>query len=96
MIIVNSSAGVREAPCYGVPTINIGNRQNKRFKHASIIDVDYSSLEILEAIKNNWAKDFSDNKVNQFGSGDSAKKFISSIADEVFWSTPIQKMLADD
>jgi UDP-N-acetylglucosamine 2-epimerase (hydrolysing) len=96
MIIGNSSAGVREAPCYGVPTINIGNRQNKRFKHASIIDVDYSSLEILEAIKNNWAKDFSDNKVNQFGSGDSAKKFISSIADEVFWSTPIQKMLADD
>lgn len=96
MIIGNSSAGVREAPCYGVPTINIGNRQNKRFKHASIIDVDYSSLEILEAIKNNWAKDFSDNKVNQFGSGDSAKKFISSISDEALWSTPIQKMLADD
>ena len=96
LIIGNSSAGVREAPCYGVPTINIGNRQNKRFKHVSIIDVDYSRLEILEAIKNNWAADFSDNKVNQFGSGDSAKKFISCIEDKAFWSTPIQKKSSDD
>lgn len=96
MIIGNSSAGVREAPCYGVPTINIGNRQNKRFKHVSIIDVDYSRLEILEAIKNNWATDFSDNKVKPFGSGDSTKKFISVIEDDTIWSTPIQKTFSND
>ena len=30
LIIGNSSAGVREAPFYGVPTVNIGTRQHRR------------------------------------------------------------------
>ena len=29
-IIGNSSSGIIEAPFYGVPTVNLGNRQNKR------------------------------------------------------------------
>lgn len=36
-IIGNSSVGIREAPVYGVPTINLGTRQNKRFEYSSII-----------------------------------------------------------
>jgi UDP-N-acetylglucosamine 2-epimerase (hydrolysing) len=96
VIVGNSSAGIREAPCYGIPSINIGDRQNKRFRHVSIIDVDYSRQEILDAIENNWNADFSGNKVNQFGSGDSAEKFISSIEDEAFWSRSIQKTVFDD
>ena len=31
LIIGNSSAGIREAPVFGVPTINIGTRQNNRY-----------------------------------------------------------------
>ncbi len=37
-VIGNSSAGVREAPYYGVPTINIGSRQNKRAMADSILN----------------------------------------------------------
>jgi UDP-N-acetylglucosamine 2-epimerase (hydrolysing) len=33
-IVGNSSAGIREAPVYGVPTINIGSRQLNRFTHS--------------------------------------------------------------
>ena len=33
MIVGNSSSGVHEAPFYGVPTINIGNRQKKPCKN---------------------------------------------------------------
>ena len=37
-IIGNSSAGIREAPFYNVPTINIGTRQHGRGKDDSIIN----------------------------------------------------------
>jgi UDP-N-acetylglucosamine 2-epimerase (hydrolysing) len=40
-IIGNSSAGIREAPYYGLPIINIGTRQQNRAVHADIVDVDF-------------------------------------------------------
>ena len=36
IIVGNSSAGIREAPVYGIPVINIGSRQNRRFEHSSL------------------------------------------------------------
>ena len=36
LIIGNSSSGIIEAPYFGVPTINIGSRQNNRAKIKSI------------------------------------------------------------
>ena len=35
-ILGNSSAGVREAPHFGVPAINLGSRQNNRVRCASV------------------------------------------------------------
>ena len=51
-IIGNSSAGIREAPYYGIPIINIGTRQHNRAIHADIINVDYSVKSIIETLKN--------------------------------------------
>ncbi len=52
-IIGNSSAGVREAPYYGLPIINIGTRQQNRALNADIINVDYQVESIQDAFKNN-------------------------------------------
>ena len=49
-IIGNSSSGIMEAPYFGVPTINIGTRQNKRAKLKSIFNCDYSVKAILKII----------------------------------------------
>lgn len=49
-IIGNSSAGVREAEVYGVPTIDIGSRQKNRYKNNEIIHVNPERGEILSAI----------------------------------------------
>src|SRR5690606_39196959 len=49
-IIGNSSAGVREAPYYGVPTVNIGTRQNNRVRSSTIINTDYDISNILDSI----------------------------------------------
>jgi UDP-N-acetylglucosamine 2-epimerase (hydrolysing) len=49
LIIGNSSAGVREAPYFGVPTINIGSRQNERCNALSVINIDFE----VDAIEKN-------------------------------------------
>mgnify|MGYP001411531729 CR=1 FL=1 len=40
LIIGNSSAGVREAPYFGVPTINVGTRQNDRSIAQSVFNIE--------------------------------------------------------
>lgn len=46
VVIGNSSSGIIEAPTAGVPTLNIGNRQEGRIRAKSVIDVKNSSNEI--------------------------------------------------
>ena len=42
LILGNSSAGIIEAPVYGIPTINLGSRQNNRVKKTkSIINLNF-------------------------------------------------------
>lgn len=46
--IGNSSSGLIEVPSFGIPTINIGKRQAKRLRAASVIDVGCEA-EMIEA-----------------------------------------------
>jgi len=50
-VIGNSSSGIFEAPALGVPTINIGKRQDGRIRVPSIIDVPADRKAVLNAIK---------------------------------------------
>ena len=61
-IIGNSSAGIREAPHFGVPSIDIGTRQNGRVKCDSIINIDVDSGDILSGI--NFAINYNKSKKN--------------------------------
>ena len=49
-IIGNSSVGIRECSFLGVPCINIGDRQKKRYRAENVIDVNYKQKEIKTAI----------------------------------------------
>ena len=51
VVIGNSSSGIIEAPAFGKPTINIGNRQDGRLRANSIIDVGVAKQEIQTAIE---------------------------------------------
>lgn len=93
-IIGNSSAGVREAPVYGVYSINIGTRQKNRFKYNSIINVDFNREEILNKISE--VKSMSRCKPSfYFGDGNSAFKFISILDQDLVWDIPKQKQFCD-
>lgn len=93
-IIGNSSAGIREAPYYGIPIINIGTRQQNRAVHADIINVDYSEKNIREALSI-----IDSHKVNQsdndFGKGNSAELFLNCLQKSDIWLLNHQKQFRD-
>lgn len=94
-IIGNSSAGIREAPYYGVPTINIGTRQNGRSSNPDIINTTYHPNDMLDGIKKG-SKQKGKTKAQQlFGNGKSALLFAEILSDECFWKTKKQKAFKD-
>jgi len=50
-IIGNSSAAIRECSFLGVPSINIGSRQNDREMSSNVTSVSYNKNKILKSIK---------------------------------------------
>ena len=91
-IVGNSSAGIREAPYYHVPTINVGTRQNRRFEHKIIQITGYDYEEILHAISN--IKPFPKNQATRyFGEGNSIVHFKKLLQNPEFWNVPIQKAM---
>lgn len=93
-IIGNSSAGVREAPYYKVPTIDIGSRQSNRAQANSIINVKYNLDKILLAIKN--IKILEQNiDINEFGEGNSDELFLNLLKSDLIWKVNCQKQFQD-
>lgn len=92
-IIGNSSAGVREAPHFGVPAINIGERQLNRVKCDLIINVGFNELAIINSMK--LASKKIKQPISQFGNGESAAKFYDVIKTEFIWQVNTQKYFVD-
>jgi len=91
-LVGNSSSGVREAPAYGVPSINIGTRQLNRYRYPSIVEVPEDETAIRHALDNLPSAvppSF------HFGRGQSAKLFVGLLLNHQLWSTPGQKQFCD-
>jgi UDP-N-acetylglucosamine 2-epimerase (hydrolysing) len=93
-IIGNSSAGIREAPYYGIPIINIGTRQQNRAIHADIVNVDYSSDSIESALITIDSHQVSQTNTD-FGHGNSAELFLQSLEKNDIWAINHQKQFRD-
>ena len=93
-VIGNSSAGVREAPYYGIPVINIGTRQQNRVSNTDIINVDYDKDEIMIALQNIKSKKIK-HKKEDFGVGNSAELFLQSLENNDIWKLNQQKQFRD-
>jgi UDP-N-acetylglucosamine 2-epimerase (hydrolysing) len=92
-IIGNSSSGIREAEIYGVPSINIGTRQNNRSLNEDIINVSENKAEILNAIDKAQSLDLK--QKYSFGSGKSSEEFIEILSDKNIWNISYQKNFVD-
>ena len=92
-IIGNSSSGVREAPFYGVPSIDLGSRQKDRTQNKSIFNLNFDVKKILKTLDVLNKKKFSIAKL--YGEGDSAKKIVKILNSKYIWLTPRQKYLQE-
>lgn len=94
-MIGNSSAGIREACIYGIPSIDIGTRQHGRYKINEISNIQHVSEDITEILA-------AINTVQQkrtttilFGKGNSTAQFLEIIKEDKIWKIDIQKKFID-
>jgi UDP-N-acetylglucosamine 2-epimerase (hydrolysing) len=92
-IIGNSSAGVREAPHFGVPTLNLGSRQNKRVVCPTVLNVPMEADDIAQALVH--IEQLPREVAALFGDGGSARRFHDILRSDAFWETPTQKYFID-
>lgn len=93
-IVGNSSAGVREAPIYGVRTINVGSRQRGRFEHQSIHNVAETRRDILAALTSVWDMEVCA-PCFYFGKGNSVGLFMECLKRPDIWARSRQKHFVD-
>lgn len=98
MVIGNSSSGIVEAPCFGIPTINIGERQKGRLRADSIIDCEPISEEIVQAMKKAMSKEFKKKAMktkNPYGSGKTSEGIVKEIKKYLNGSKDMKKKFYD-
>jgi UDP-hydrolysing UDP-N-acetyl-D-glucosamine 2-epimerase len=91
-IVGNSSSPVREGAIIGIPTVNIGTREQGRMRGRNVMDVGYEKEEILLAIK----KQFEHGKYEPdyiYGDGKAGERIIKILKEIDFSRVPIQKMI---
>lgn len=89
-LIGNSSAGVREAPFLGVPSLNVGTRQTNRGSAPSITNVHADERRnILLFLEKEWMKRYP--RDYGFGRGDAASRFAEVVSRADFWTIEEQK-----
>ncbi len=93
LIVGNSSAGIREAPYYGIATVNVGTRQNGRTHNPNIIHTTYNKVDILSGLAK--ARDMALQPHHLFGDGKSDEQFFTIISNPAFWNTSKQKVFRD-
>ncbi|WP_198939405.1 UDP-N-acetylglucosamine 2-epimerase [Motiliproteus sp. MSK22-1] len=94
VILGNSSAGIREAPIYGVPSVNIGTRQHRRVVEPSVLNCGYEVDAILRTLT--AAKQLQvETPSFAFGTGGTAEQFISILKRDVLWDMSKQKYFVD-
>lgn len=84
MVIGNSSSGLIEAPSFGIPTINIGDRQKGRLQATSVINCLPKGEDIEKAIKLALSDNFRNKArttINPYGDGNTSEKIVSTIKD---------------
>ncbi|WP_417668093.1 UDP-N-acetylglucosamine 2-epimerase [Roseibium sp.] len=90
VMVGNSSAGVREAPFLGVPSLNIGSRQHLRSRSTTITDSTAFDVDTIKTfLDGRWGQRF-DADIS-FGAGNAAERFVDVLNSDTFWNVNQQK-----
>ena len=83
MVIGNSSSGLLEAPSFGIPTVNIGDRQKGRLQSKSVINCESNRVSIRLAIEcalDHKFIELSRTVINPYGDGETSEKITNIIS----------------
>ena len=86
MVIGNSSSGLVEAPTFGIPTVNIGDRQKGRLQASSVINCKPNAISIKQAIDKALTEEFrkvAKEAINPYGDGNTSEKIVEVIKEYV-------------
>lgn len=87
LMIGNSSSGIIEAASFGLPVVNVGNRQSGRVRASGVFDCELQSSSIARAVKKALAKK-PKKIVNPYkAKGSSAMKILQVITREMSRTT---------
>lgn len=75
LVIGNSSSGITESPCLGVPTLNIGNRQEGRYRCGNIVQCESGKENIQRGIKEVLSGKYAV-KSTYWGDGNATEKIL--------------------
>jgi UDP-N-acetylglucosamine 2-epimerase (hydrolysing) len=93
-MVGNSSAGVREAPFLGLPSLDIGTRQSNRSDAPSVTACEAADrAAILGFLQTHWGRQAIPH--DGFGQGTAAERFVATLADPAFWTLSLQKAFRD-
>ncbi len=93
-LVGNSSAGVREAPFLGLPSLDVGTRQTNRARGPSLHRAPARDAGAISAfLARDWGRRYP--RDTQFGQGDAAAAFARLLASEAVWAQPLQKRFHD-
>jgi len=79
VLVGNSSAGLIETPCFGLPAVNIGRRQLGRLNSDNVLHVDYDRAAIRGAIDLALSDGFRDKAArapNPYGDGHAGERIV--------------------
>ncbi len=93
-MVGNSSAGVREAPFLGVPSLDVGTRQTNRAEAPSVATSEASDAATIAGfLAQHWGRPTEAH--HGFGQGSAAGRFVAVLGQEEFWNLSLQKAFRD-
>jgi UDP-N-acetylglucosamine 2-epimerase (hydrolysing) len=95
LMVGNSSAGVREAPFLGLPSLDVGTRQSNRAQASSVgVCSAFDGVGIDAFLASRWHRRCLGD--GSFGSGDAAQRFAAILVNAAYWDRPLQKAFAEN
>ena len=94
VIVGNSSAGVREAPVLGTPSVTIGSRQRRRVSTPSVLEVEPERDAVVTALRRARALGRCA-PVNGFGTAGARQRIVELLEGDAIWKLSRYKEFVD-